>query len=243
MARINTILILLAFALFAATECFVVAQGTDDRVKTDDLKRIEADVARIEAVMKRIERLVTQERAKLRESVAEIRKDRSNDAGENQAAGKDDQKPAEKPTEKAAKKPADEAAEKTAEKTASDSELDSMEQTVVKLTNAYRARRGLPPLQLDPNLSKASRDHSKDMKRLNFFSHQSPVRGKTRFFHRAEKFDTTASAENIARGATDGKSALELWVDSEFHRKNLVGDYRRIGVGRSEGFYTQMFGK
>ena len=81
------------------------------------------------------------------------------------------------------------------------------------------------------------------MNRLNFFSHDSPVAGKTRFTDRAVKAGTTASAENIAKGADSGKSALELWLNSQYHRANIEGDYLRIGIGQSDGYYTQMFGK
>ena len=40
-----------------------------------------------------------------------------------------------------------------------------------------------------------------------------------------------------------GEGAIEAWMKSEGHRRNLLNEqHRRIGVGRYERMFTQMFG-
>lgn len=125
-----------------------------------------------------------------------------------------------------------------------DIQLTEGEKQLFKIINAYRAKQGLEPLRLDEQLCLAARDHSTDMKKHNFFSHQSPVPGRTRFTDRAENRNSTARAENIARDCKDPIMAMKLWVNSQHHRENITGPYRRVGIGiDAQGFYTQVFGR
>ena len=53
-------------------------------------------------------------------------------------------------------------------------------------------------------------------------------------------------AENVAYGASDGKGAVEIWKNSSGHRKNMLGDYKYIGIGTARNkrgiiYYTQIF--
>jgi uncharacterized protein YkwD len=109
--------------------------------------------------------------------------------------------------------------------------------------NFTRGLLGLPVLAIDLKLCEAARDHCQDMVKLNFFAHESPVEGKTTPWERAKRMGATASAENIASGARDGKAANMMWFDSPGHHKNMLGPYARVGVGRSGEKYTEMFGK
>ncbi|PSN19309.1 hypothetical protein C7271_07925, partial [filamentous cyanobacterium CCP5] len=47
----------------------------------------------------------------------------------------------------------------------------SFAQEVLDLTNAERARYGLPPLTLDSQLNQAAQSHSEDMALNDFFGH------------------------------------------------------------------------
>jgi len=109
--------------------------------------------------------------------------------------------------------------------------------------NVARLLLGLRPLAIDLKLVAAARDHSADMHRLKFFDHISPVEGKRTPADRARKFGTETSAENIYFGSRDGAAAHEVWFRSPGHFKNLLGDHGRLGVGRHEGYFTQMFGR
>jgi hypothetical protein len=122
-------------------------------------------------------------------------------------------------------------------------ELPEPEETAGVLDlNRLRILLGLNALLLDVKLCAASRDHSNDMRTLGFFDHQSPVEGKKTPWDRAARFGTTAGAENIAAGHESGASANLGWWYSPGHHKNMLGGHARVGLGRSEGFWTQMFG-
>lgn len=121
--------------------------------------------------------------------------------------------------------------------------LDPEEARCVLDLNLTRNLLGLPALKIDLALAAAARDHSKDMATLDFFAHESPVPGKTSPSDRAERFGTTASAENIAMGTLDGAVANEMWWHSPGHHKNMLGDHTRVGLGRHERYWTELFGR
>lgn len=123
------------------------------------------------------------------------------------------------------------------------SKLEPEEARCVLDLNLTRNLLGLAPLQIDLALTAAARDHSSDMESLNFFSHESPVAGKTTPSDRAQRAGTSASGENIAAGTLDGTVANKLWWHSPGHHKNMLGDHARVGVGRSNKHWTEMFGR
>jgi len=122
-------------------------------------------------------------------------------------------------------------------------ELDPDEIYVVEETNRIRQEHGLQTLTVDLKMCAAARGHSKDMTEKEFFSHTSPIPGRASFSDRAALAGTTAHAENIFSGS-DGKAAMVGWMKSEGHRKNiLTSGLKRIGIGRHERNFTQMFGR
>lgn len=121
--------------------------------------------------------------------------------------------------------------------------LDPEEARCVLALNLTRNLLGLQPLAVDLALVETGRDHSRDMERLKFFDHTSPVEGKTNFTDRARRYGTTASGENIAMGTTDGKKANEMWFHSPGHFRNMLGGHRRVGIGRSGVYWTEVFGR
>lgn len=109
--------------------------------------------------------------------------------------------------------------------------------------NDIRLLAGLGACLTDPKLCAASRDHSKDMSELGFFSHTSPVDGKQSFGQRASNFGTSAHAENIAMGQTTPQAAIEGWWYSPGHHRNMMGaGHARVGLGRTANHWTQLFG-
>jgi uncharacterized protein YkwD len=121
--------------------------------------------------------------------------------------------------------------------------LDPEEARCVLDLNLTRNLLGLRPVQIDLALTTAARGHSADMERLNFFSHDSPVPGKTTPWDRARLAGTSASGENIAMGTIDGAVANEMWWHSPGHHRNMLGDHARVGVGRNGKYWTELFGK
>jgi uncharacterized protein YkwD len=121
--------------------------------------------------------------------------------------------------------------------------LDPEEAAGILMLNMTRLTLGMNPLLIDTALCDAARDHSNDMVTLKFFSHESPVPGKRTFGERAARFNTKGDGENIAHGAKTGADAIRMWWYSPGHHKNMLGNYRRVGLGRSGTHWTQMFGR
>jgi uncharacterized protein YkwD len=113
----------------------------------------------------------------------------------------------------------------------------------VRDLNEIRMLLGLAPVLIDPRLHDAARGHSKDMVTLRFFAHESKVRGKKTLSDRARLAGTTARAENVYAGDRDPHAANRAWFSSPGHHVNMLANYRRVGMGRYEGHWTQMFGR
>lgn len=120
--------------------------------------------------------------------------------------------------------------------------ITSEEAEGIERLNTIRILCALPALAIDPRLCDASRDHSKDMFELGFFSHTSPVKGKETPGQRAANFGTSGGAENIAAGQSTGPGAIAAWWSSPGHHRNQLASHTRIGLGRWESLWTQMFG-
>ena len=124
------------------------------------------------------------------------------------------------------------------------SEVEESEAEGNEILNLMRIRLGLGAVRTDPKLHEASRGHSKDMNDLDFFSHTSPVPGKESFTQRAALAGTSASSENIARGQSTPAAAILGWWHSPGHHRNMLGaGHARVGLGRHENTWTQMFGR
>jgi len=136
------------------------------------------------------------------------------------------------------------AAEREAKYGALAGQLDEDQIIAIRETNQARQEHGLPPLEIDLLLVQTARDHSRDMEKHDFFAHESPLPGKKTFTDRAKRFGANASAENIAATNGGGSRAVEMWLKSEGHRANIMSEKaKRIGVGRSGKYYTQLFGR
>lgn len=120
--------------------------------------------------------------------------------------------------------------------------IDREEYAGTRALNVLRYLLGLPMVRIDLKLGDAARDHSRDMVKLGFFDHTSPVPGKRTFGERAGKFGTSASAENIAAGQETGPGAITAWWHSPGHHRNMLGNHGRTGLGRDAATWTQLFG-
>lgn len=121
--------------------------------------------------------------------------------------------------------------------------LDPEEFRAILALNLTRNLLGLPACAIDLKLCATARDHSADMKKLKFFAHESPVPGKKTPWDRAERFGTSASAENIAMGYQDGRAANLGWFHSPGHHVNMLDNHVRVGMGRVDTHYTELFGQ
>lgn len=126
-------------------------------------------------------------------------------------------------------------------------EVKSIEAQVLSLTNAERAKNGLPALTMNWQLARVARYKSQDMIDKKYFAHQSPTYGSP--FDMIEAFGIrfTAAAENIAYGQKTPAEVMNSWMNSPGHRSNILsGNVSQIGVGAAKTangtyYWTQMF--
>jgi uncharacterized protein YkwD len=109
--------------------------------------------------------------------------------------------------------------------------LDDARKLALELVNKSRAEQKLPPLKLEPKLTKAAQTHADDMYKRNFYSHNSPE-GKTVSdrFQAAGGSKWLLTAENIAK--CEGcrtplqeplvRQMHEGWMNSPGHRANIL---------------------
>jgi uncharacterized protein YkwD len=126
--------------------------------------------------------------------------------------------------------------------------LTEEEQTILDLTNKAREKENLPPLKLNPLLTKVARAHSANMAKQGKLSHE--LDGKTPSDRMKEAgYQASWGGENVAN--TDGDTAasiFQMWMESKAHKENILKDkYKEIGVGvaknaKGEVYYTQEFG-
>lgn len=123
----------------------------------------------------------------------------------------------------------------------------AMEQEVLKLVNAERAKNGLSALSWAEDLAKVSRAHSQDMISRSFFSHTNPD-GQSPFDRlRSNGISYRTAAENIAYGQKTAAAVMNGWMNSSGHRQNILNkNVKEIGVGAVKNqsgtvYWTQMF--
>jgi uncharacterized protein YkwD len=116
--------------------------------------------------------------------------------------------------------------------------LDRTERKVVKLVNRIRARHGLRRLKASRTLAHAASDHTGDMLRADYLSHNSsdgtPMATRVRRYTGArwvgENIAITACRRGVAR------RVVRMWMASPTHRAVLLSPRsRRVGVGRERG--------
>jgi uncharacterized protein YkwD len=117
---------------------------------------------------------------------------------------------------------------------------------ILAYVNAYRGKKGLPKLEMNPIMSAEAQTHSENMAaHRTSFGHsgfQSRVKRIT-----AKIDGMQAWAENVAMGSTTAKEVVENWLKSPMHRQNIEGRYNLTGIGvaadrKGNLYFTQIFG-
>lgn len=97
------------------------------------------------------------------------------------------------------------------------------------LTNAVRAGHGLDPLSQDKSAQAAAVSQAKRMARAGKMSHLIGFNDSFLTRMKSAKVPLPA-AENIAVGQEETGRAVDAWIASQKHLKNMLGDYRGLGV-------------
>jgi uncharacterized protein YkwD len=102
---------------------------------------------------------------------------------------------------------------------------------LVDLANAARAAEGLAPLAWNDLVAAAATAHSLDMAATESMNHAGSDGSDGGDRLTAQGFRWTAWGENIAAGFTETEPLFDAWMASSGHRRQILGDYRYIGLG------------
>ena len=118
-------------------------------------------------------------------------------------------------------------------------DIPKVEMAIVEMTNAYRAKKSLAAVTVNPQLTNAARAYAQYLARTDKFSHEADGRQVS---DRAKTagYSYCSIAENLAlnqdsRGFETRQLALQMvegWLNSPGHLKNIVAPHAtEIGVG------------
>jgi uncharacterized protein YkwD len=108
---------------------------------------------------------------------------------------------------------------------------------MVSDVNRLRRSHGLSPLRISTKLSAAAAQHTQEMARLGYFSHDSA--DGSAFWRRVQHYYGSSGrkywsvGENLlwASPDVDAAGSLKMWLASPEHRANLLrGEWREIGL-------------
>jgi len=120
--------------------------------------------------------------------------------------------------------------------------MSTGERLVLDLTNEYRIQLGVKPLAANELLVRAARGHSDEMRRLGYFGHVSPIKGRQSFGQRcAIEGYRGARGENCMSGG-GAEGAFRAWYNSSGHHRNMLNPgFNEIGIGHADK-WTEDFG-
>lgn len=110
--------------------------------------------------------------------------------------------------------------------------ISELQKQIMDMTNAYRAQYSLNAYNWNSALASAAQAHAEDMANNSYFSHTGQDGSTPGKRISAKGLNYTACAENIDAGYYSAEAALNGWINSSGHRKNLISEtYTHIGVG------------
>ena len=104
------------------------------------------------------------------------------------------------------------------------------------------------PLVWNEQLAQAAKEHTLDMARRNYFSHDSPDGRslKDRVLNAGYNYNgyqSFAIGDNIALGQQSIDEVMDGWIKSVGHCKNLMNaDFKEIGIFEYKTYWVQDFG-
>lgn len=120
------------------------------------------------------------------------------------------------------------------------------ERQLFDLANVTRNTHKLKPFIWDETAAETARKHSRDMAEKDYFDHNN-LQGQSPFDRmKSDGIKYSVAAENIAAGQSNAIATHADWMNSLGHRKNIMHDIKRLGIGVYFGgelfiYYTQNF--
>ena len=99
------------------------------------------------------------------------------------------------------------------------------------LFNQYRREKGLKPLKLNPALTEAAKEHSRDLAKWDRISHYGSDGSNPWDRVKRMGYKAKLAAENVGTGQVSFDEVLRGWKESPGHNKNLLlGDAQEMGL-------------
>jgi uncharacterized protein YkwD len=110
--------------------------------------------------------------------------------------------------------------------------------------NAQRAKSSLPPLVYNGQLTRAARAHANDQARKGYFSHTGQDGSQISDRVQRTGYKYCLIAENLSMGYPSAQGAVQGWMASEGHRRNIMNrNFTDVGIGIGDGaLYVAVFG-
>lgn len=100
-----------------------------------------------------------------------------------------------------------------------------------KLINSYRRSKGLKPLSVDAQLTRAAKAHSRDLARWDRISHYGSDGSSPWDRVKRAGFNAKLAAENVGTGQSSIDEVFKGWQKSPGHNKNLLlADAENMGI-------------
>jgi uncharacterized protein YkwD len=124
--------------------------------------------------------------------------------------------------------------------------IKSYELEIFDLANSTRMQKQMDKYLYSDKCSQVAKNHCKDMIEKKYFDHIDKDKKGPADRMTDAGIDFQFAGENIAAGQLSAIYAHEGWMNSEGHRKNILGKYKYIGVGVQFGgeynvYYAQNF--
>jgi uncharacterized protein YkwD len=124
--------------------------------------------------------------------------------------------------------------------------VDELESAIYNQVNLHRMSLDLPPLVIDPVISAQAKAHSLAMAKTGSMNHDG---FRERVDSVAQTISYRSAAENVATNMGYDRPdtvAIEGWIESPGHYRNIIGRYDLTGVGvvqdaKGEYYFTQIF--
>ena len=117
------------------------------------------------------------------------------------------------------------------------SAMRALESRVLVDLNRVRVQHGLVPLRSSSRLGAAAAQHSREMARVGYFSHDSADGGE--FWRRIARFYSSSGYRSWSVGENllwsspdvDAENAVKMWMASPEHRANILNrSWREVGL-------------
>ena len=121
--------------------------------------------------------------------------------------------------------------------------VDEEIRTLIDLVNAHRKEVHCPVLVWNRDVARIAQEHSDDMVKRNYFSHDTPDGRTYRKRVDEAKIDWGSIAENIAAGQPTARDVMDSWLKSPGHRANIENcKLQEHGIGLTRGSQSLPYG-